>query len=495
MSNILVLDFGTGSGKCILFDLFGNELGKKSINWEYLSCPWGTSQGKIFPANIFFEKLTRLIDPLLKETNTQSKDVVAISTISQREGMVFIDSTGNVIYSGPNIDMRGILVTHFLKDISSELKNITGLDVHGMYGLSRLLWFKKYKPDIFYSIQKIMMISDWLVYCLCGTFASEQSIASSSQLFDIKKGIWAYPLLKDFGISNDILPQILSATSIAGSLSKEAAQLTGLPMGIPVFLAGGDTQAALIGMGAIKSDMLCVVAGSTTPIMLTLDNPNTFSYIATNRHIIDNIWCLESNAGQTGISLRWITKNLGNDITYDFLQKTASNSPIGSNGICSYLGTMIPGEQIKKNIGGFIFPVPWDIDSISIADIFRSSVESTMFSVRACTDYLLSQNKKSIQSLLLCGGQKKGSIFVQGLADVMNMPVVITKGEETSALGAAITATVGLGIYSNYSDAVKNMVTIDREKLPNSTSVSKYSSIYNQWRKLREKIIEIEYYK
>jgi autoinducer 2 (AI-2) kinase len=381
MEYIIVFDFGTGSGKCVLFDIYGSEVGKKTVKWDYSACPYGTPSGKTFPANIFCEKLFQLVNPTLKENNIQKTDIIAVAAVSQREGMVFLDSNENVIYSGPNIDMRGSLVTQLLKESSDEVKNITGLSIHGMYGLARLLWFKEYKPDIFHNIHKILMINDWLTYCLCGVFVSERSIASSSQLFDIKTGKWAYSLLDRFDISNESLPKIIPAASVAGYLNKQIAQLTGLREGIPVFSVGGDTQSALIGMGSIETNKLCIIAGSTAPVILTVDSPKLFPYLTTSPHIIDNIWCLEANAGQTGTSLRWVIKNFDNSdiFTYDFLQEKAAASPIGSNGICSYLGTMIPGEKLNENLGGFIFPIPWDIDDLSIKDICRSSIESAIF--------------------------------------------------------------------------------------------------------------------
>jgi autoinducer 2 (AI-2) kinase len=492
MQYLMVFDFGTGAGKCVLFDVLGNEAGKKTFQIEYSPCPWEASGGKIFHADALFYQFTRMIDPLLQEAKIKGKDVLAIATTSQREGMVFLDPSGKVIYSGPNIDMRGMSITPLLKELSNKIKDITGLGVHGMYGLARLLWFKKYKPEIFNKINKILMISDWLIYCLCGALVSERSIASSSQFFDIKNSIWAYSLLECFDIDPNILPKILPAASTAGCLSKHAAQLTGLPEGIPVFSGGGDTQSALIGMGAIEPGKLCIVAGSTTPVMMTLNKPETFSYVTTNTHVLDNLWCLEANAGQTGISLRWIVKNIGNinDASYDFLQKQAEKSPIGANGACAYLGTMIPGERVNENLGGFVFPIPWDIDNISVVDIYRASIEATIFSVRACVDYLLSQHEIPARSILLCGGQKKGRLFVQGIADVMDIPVITTKGEEATALGSAITAAVGTGIYTNFSGAIKNMVKFEDEIKSSLNRVQEYSSVYIRWREVREKLLE-----
>ena len=103
--------------------------------------------------------------------------------------------------------------------MEDDIFSITGLPLHGMFGLARLKWFSKYDKSVYDRIDKIMMFSDWICYRLTGVCASEPSIACSSQLFDVERMVFSETLMDLMGLRKDIFPPIKQAGIPLGSVT------------------------------------------------------------------------------------------------------------------------------------------------------------------------------------------------------------------------------------------------------------------------------------
>ncbi|MDR2433423.1 MAG: FGGY-family carbohydrate kinase [Treponema sp.] len=401
--------------------------------------------------------------------------------------MVFIDGGGKELYSAPCVDLRGEEELSEIIPHAQKIREITGIPPHGMYGPGRLLWFKKHRPEILEKTQTLLMLSDWFAWRLTGNAASEISAASSSQFLDNAGRRWSEELLGIFDLPRQIFPQVIPANRAAGKVTREAARESGLPVGTPVFSAGGDTQAALVGMGLFTPGTIAAVAGSTTPVMLTSDTPRSFPDTDTVCHITEDLWCIEANVKFSGVSVRWTREiiKLPED-DFEQITKLTGNIPIGSGGVTAYLGAEITGEDLGLNYGGFLFPVPWNIYDITAAHLYRSVLESTIFPIRANVEYLAEKSGIGIFDFWACGCQTKSEFFSQSLSDLLNRTIFVSGSEETSALGGAISAAVGIGLYRDYQIAAQNMVTGTRKYHPDTQRVEAYEKAYKHWRILRK---------
>ncbi|MDR3170948.1 MAG: FGGY-family carbohydrate kinase [Treponema sp.] len=494
-SYIAAFDIGTGAGKCAIFNEKGETIGVKYEEWSYKPCPWGAKGGLVFDSDDFFVRLCGQSRVLIEETGIRPRDIIAAAASSQRQGMVFIDTGGRELYSAPCVDLRGEAMLGEILPHAEDIKNITGIIPHGMFGLPRLLWFKKHAPEVLQNTHRLLMLSDWLVWRLTGNAISEPSVAGSSQLFDTPSRRWSSEIAARFDLPQDIFPPVISASTPGGKLTKEAARSSGLPQDIPVFSTGGDTQAALAGMGVLSPGILCAVAGSTTPVMLTVDRPLNLEHAETDCHVTEHLWCLEANVKFSGLSLRWTRdrippKSSGNPFAE--MSAIAAAVPIGAGGVSAYLGSEIAGELPGEKLGGFIFPVPWNIDEVTTAQLYRAAFESTIYPVRANAEYLLEQTGIHAETFLVCGGQTKSELYVQGLADVLNKTIMVSGTTETTALGAALSAAVGTGLYTGYDHAAKNMVHGAREYKPIQENVEAYDRAYRRWRSLRSALRNIK---
>jgi sugar (pentulose or hexulose) kinase len=379
-----------------------------------------------------------------------------------------------------------------------------------MYGPGRLLWFKKHRPEILEKTQTILMLSDWFAWRLTGNAASEISAASSSQFLANAARAWSEELIGLFGLPRRIFPELIPADRASGRVTREAARESGLPEGTPVFSAGGDTQAALAGMGAFTPGTIAAVAGSTTPVILVSGTPRSFPGTDTVCHITEGLWCIEANVKFTGVSVRWAREIIKAPVSssrpergegslpadgsaFKRMTELAGTVPIGSGGVAAYLGAEIAGEDLGENYGGFLFPVPWNIYGITAAHLYRAALESTIFPVRANTEYLVRENGTGAAAFdfRVCGGQAKSEFFSQSLADLLDRTILVSGSEETSALGGALSAAVGIGLYGDYQTAARNMVTGAREYNPGRKRAGEYEKAYTHWRSLRKHLRNI----
>jgi autoinducer 2 (AI-2) kinase len=495
-SYIVAFDIGTGAGKAALFDERGNTIAVRYEEWSYRPCPWGAKAGLVFEADDFFTRLIRQFHGILEDSGVKAGDIAAVSVVSQRQGMVFIDGHGKELYSAPCIDLRGEEEYSKILPYAKKIKEITGIPPHGMYGPGRLLWFKEHQPDILRKTRVLLMLSDWFAWRLTGNPVSEISAASSSQFLENTTHTWSEELIDLFDLPRRIFPEIIPANRAAGRVTRETARESGLPEGVPVFSAGGDTQAALAGMGAFTPGTIAAVAGSTTPVMLVSGIPRSFPGTDTVCHVAEGLWCIEANVKFTGVSVRWareIIRAPDNGGAFEQITRLAESVPIGSGGVTAFLGAEITGEDLGENYGGLLFPVPWNIYEITTAHLYRAVLESTIFPVRANMEYLVRESGPDAPTFdfLVCGGQTKGNFFSQSLADLLNLRIFVPGSGETSALGGALSAAVGMGLYSDYRNAAQNMVTGTREYNPGEQRAAEYEKAYNHWKNLRKHLRDI----
>ena len=178
----------------------------------------------------------------------------------------------------------------------------------------------------------MLQFCDWLLERLCGVVASEHSSASMSQMLDVSSRDWAFDVLGATGIDADRLPPLQQAGSPAGGLRADVARRVGLLPGTPVHVGGGDTHVACHGVAALERASLTVVAGTTTPIMLSTREPMLDPAVTplVSVHVQPGRWAAETNVSTSGAMLGWLRDVSGED--FAALDARAAESPLGARG-------------------------------------------------------------------------------------------------------------------------------------------------------------------
>jgi len=490
---LLSWDAGSGGWRAVVVDTQGRLV------------DLGLREGRVvrapnLPASLEFdpEEMWATFGELTRQAlcSVPSEAILAVSTTSFRDGVVFLDGNGRVLYAGTNRDARSVAQGFEMAQRHGEtIYALTGRWPVGLDAAAHLLWMREFRPEAYGRIARILMVSDWLVYRLCGEYCSEPSNASSSLLFDITRGEWSTDIAELLEVSPDIFPPLLSPGQLASGLTDEAAEFLGLAPGTPVVAGLADSQAACLACGAVNDGDTVAIAGTTMPLQMTLTEPlmDGKRRTWTGAHALPQLWSLECSAGLAGIAYQWLWQAFGDDESveepYELLTAEGSKEPPGS--AMAFMGPWIAdhsGLQFPSQVG-FLAPFPTLLaPPMTRPKMARAVLENIAFAVRGNLGQLEEVSGKRVESLKLCGGLTRSGLFNQIVADVCQIPVHVSAMRETSALGAAMCAAVGAGIYDGLLTATEGMAGSEESVEPDPTMRSRYRTLYKRWLKTYQKL-------
>lgn len=487
---LMALDFGTGAGRCFLISTDGEKSFEQYQEWDYQYPEEAQPGGAEFDPREFWSFFARLIRKTIQSSGIQPEQIAGISSTSQREGVVFLDCSGEELYAGPNLDMRAPSnVSNFTEKYAEKLHQASGHWPFPMFLPYRLLWFKEYKPEIYERINSVLMLNNWLLFRLSGSKATEPSNGVETLLLDIKTRTWATDLISKIGFSHSIFPEVFESGTVIGEVTPSAAKETGLCSGIPVVLGGADTQCALLGTSAIQPGDLGVPLGTYGPVQLVVDRPILAApeLIWSGCHTVPESWVIESTSMEVGQTFRYVRDTFyASDSmdTYQVMNTEAEESPPGANAVKAYLGSRLPNyKNLQFAIpGGFRVQLPPSPGSVTRGDFSRAALEAVSYGVHLNVERLQRISERELSVLRVSGGLSKSSLLVKILADLINVRITVPVNKEASALGAAICAGVGGGVYADMAEGTDSLVKWDQILDPDPANGIVYQELYQSWK-------------
>jgi xylulokinase len=458
-----VIDAGTTMVKAIIFDRHGNILGSKSIE-----CKLST------PAPGFIEQnpddIWRAVTETVKGAMKSSGATPAgLSISNQRATVMPLDESGNVLY--PAITWMDTRVPPMSAEVNKKVSQRTSL--------IKILWLKETHPDIFRKTYKFATVDAFLYHRLAGVLGSDYSNAAYT-LLDVKKLRWSDNLPDVCGVPVEKMVDLYLSGSIIGEITPGASSESGLPSGTPVIVGAGDQQCSSLGVGLTRKKIAKVTTGTGTFVDVCMDAPlfelyEPMTKMFTLPHALRGKWLLEALLPGTGALYRWFRDLLGMS-EYSMLDEEASRIPPGSHGLI-----LIPLFSFAHGaIQGLDF-------SHSRGHIARAIMESNGYGIRVFLE-LMSGLGIKVEELMVDGGGAKSGIWKQMQADITGLPVISTATvEHTSALGAAILAGCGTGVYRSVEEAVGAMVRVKERVEPIKVNREEYAKHYP---KFREKFLK-----
>ncbi|MFW9770761.1 MAG: FGGY-family carbohydrate kinase [Candidatus Thorarchaeota archaeon] len=453
-----------------------------------------------FNMDELWNKVLTGIESTLYKHKSKEFNIIGVSSCAQRIATVFIDRKGDEIYGGPNTDVRGIDTEYIIEDKFSdeEIFEITGHSPSLLFCLARLLWFREEDENNYNRINKVLMLDDWLIYRLSGVFCTDLSSSSESQLIDIRKSEWSTEIIQTFDFNPDFFPKIVDSGSIIGELKPELKKRFNLETEIPIIKTGGDTQASLLGMGAIKEGDIGISLGTTSPLDLVINQPiiDQDHNLWTSCHVLKNKWLIEANAGNTGTAYDWFKDSFLKekvDNVDNLFESYLKDTEPGDFSIFSYLGPekMNIKNQTSIKRGIFIFPPPMMISEKHphIEHFARSIIENIAFGIYE--NHQVLQKFIDFKTNTYCaGGMAKSNEFCKILANVLNTEIKTPNFEESSAIGIALNVLKTLKYTPNFKTIINNLVKF-KSYYPVSPIVDKYKKIYNKWKAFKQKIDDL----
>ncbi|WCG22847.1 autoinducer-2 kinase [Vagococcus lutrae] len=493
---LLAIDGGTGSVRAVLFNLEGEQVGLAQREWHHPEDP-------LYPGSIDFdcEQNWQLIVSCLHEIvdhyQIAPEEIAAISTTSMREGFVVYDQRGKELMAFSNVDARSKMEAVSLKtnepELEKEVYQLTG-ESFALSAIPRILWLKNNKPDIYEKMTTINMLNDWIAYKLSGELTTEPSNASTTGLFSLSSRSWNVELADRLHIKSTIFPKVIESGSIIGHVTEFASSETGLAVNTPIVAGGGDAQLGTIGVGATKKDQAILFGGSFWQLEYNVSQPTIDpNYkIRGNCHAISNLWQLEAIAWSPGLAMKWFRDAFcqhektwakeNNSVVYDLLDSHIHDIPAGSYGMYALFSNSMDFLNLKHAAPTFI-NFQLDATKFNKYTFYKAIMESAGIVSYSHLEYITELVQVSPQKLIFAGGASQNKTWCQIIADIMGIPVITPKVKEATALGAALLAGLGVGLYQNI-DEIETFIKWDKTYYPNIENHQHYQKIYKNWREI-----------
>jgi len=490
---LVTLDAGTGSGRCVVVDTAGCVVGaaQEPLSYHFFADPdLPLVRGFDLDPVAFWAVLGRCARAALAGLPPDDRIRGVIAT-AQREGCVFLDQAGEVLYAGPNLDARAVMQGMEVQTrIPPErLHAITGHAPPYIFAVSRLLWFRQHHDAT--RIATLFMLNDWITHLLSGERVAEHSNASESMLYDIGARTWSDEILDALDIPRAILPPLCDAGAPAGRVTARAAAATGIPEGTPVFAGGADTESALLGGGVFEVGQTGAVLGTTTPVQQVLDAPvlDPEANLWTSPHVIPGHWVLESNGGDTGSTYRWLLDLVCggvDDGAHAAAEAAMASVDPGPRQIFCHLG---PAVFNLRNMNpftpaGLLFRFPLlHIDRPNRGELLRAFFENVAYAIRGNCEQISSVSGRPLDRLWVSGGMTRSPTLLRLVATTLGVPLSVAEVPESASLGCAVLAAVSAGLHPNVPAAAAAMVRT-RSVEPELELTDAFVERYRRWREL-----------
>ncbi|MHA1925319.1 MAG: xylulokinase [Candidatus Thorarchaeota archaeon] len=497
---VLAIDAGTTGVRSMLFTPTGNVVTKAYEEFEsHFPSPSWVEQD----AEDWWTSTCRTIKSCFESSSASPNQVVGISVTNQRETVVPIDEKGKplrraIVWQ----DRRTVPQCDWIKEQISEkdIYSTTGLTVNPYFTAPKILWIKRNQPEVFGKTDKFLLVHDYLIYKLTGLTITDHSNASRTMLFDVSKAGWSDKMLDALGIPIHKLPDSVESGTRVGELSEKAAKESGLNIGTPIVAGGGDQQCAALGVGVVRQGSFKSTTGTGTFMLAFTDclKLDPQRRVLCSRHVVPDSFVLEASMFTTGSALRWFRNQLGSLETeaaqrrgvdpYDILTESASRVPPGSEGVLHiphFVGAGAPhwNPQARGIFAGLAL-------GHTKAHLIRAILEGVSYEIRSNLE-VMRENGVSASEIRVTGGAARSETWMQIQADVIGIPVIRTEMKEATALGAAILAAKGVGLYKSIIDAAERMVKPVKPLTPKPENQDLYNQMYKRFNRLYAAIADL----
>jgi autoinducer 2 (AI-2) kinase len=368
---------------------------------------------------------------------------------------------------------------------------------------ARWRWIARHEPELLTRVAHVGMLGDWIITRLSGQFVTDPSLGSSSGMFDLAARDWSERVLELCELDRDPFPPVLDPGTVVGEVTAAAASQTGLVQGTPVVVGGADTQLSLLGLGVTEPGSLTIVGGSFWQCTVVLDQPliDPAARLRTLCHTVPDRWMMEGIGFYCGIVMRWFrdafceletlqAAERGEDV-YDVLERKAAAVAPGANGVSGLFSNVMQASRWVHGPTGFLgFDMAEPARSGRI-ECFRAIEESAAYVARAHAEIVGEVAGISPPHAVLTGGAAKGALWPQIVADTLGLPIRVPAVKESTALGGAIYAGVGAGLFADPAATAARLVRIEREFTPVPAAVAAYEDLYHRWRALYDGALEL----
>lgn len=497
---LLAIDNGTQSLKAMIFDAEGQLLAisKKEFSPYYSPEPGWAEQDP----EVFWNALCQACNGLWQNKAVDKHRIAGVALTTQRATVINVDKSGKPLRPAILwLDQRKTYGLPPVGGLWGFLFKILGLkDTIGYFmAEAEANWIRTHQPDIWSATHKYLLLSGYLTHRLTGEFADSLGCIVGYLPFDYKHLRWAprWDWKWDLQITRDRLPELVEPGQPLGSISKKAAEQTGIPAGLPLIAAAADKACEVIGSGSLEPHIGCLSYGTTATINITHKKyVEAVPLLPAYPSAVPGYHALEVQIFRGYWMVSWFKEEFGHpelekaalggvtaEALFDDLVKDV---PPGSMGLMLQPfwspGLKLPGPEAKGAIIGFG-------DVHTRAHMYLSILEGLAYALREGKERIENKTGIPITSLRVSGGGSQSQKAMQVTADVFGLPTARPHLYETSGLGAAIDLAVGVGLHADFTTAVNTMTRIGDVFEPDPANHRLYDALYRDvYRKMYKKL-------
>jgi xylulokinase len=491
MGYLLAHDAGTGGNKAVLVDATGRSCATAFAPYpvHYPRADWAEQNPEDWWAAVV--STTRQV---MEQAGISPADVLAVAHTTQLLGIVPIGADGRPLR--PAIIWLDARATRQARRIMKKFLGaavfaaIAGTPLSGKDGMPKLLWLKENEPDVYDKMACFLDVNGYLVYRATGERVMEWSCASAVG-FDQKKKDWLRGVISYIGLDMGKFPPLVRSTDQVGGLTPEAARECGLLAGTPVFGGGGDAQGAAAGSGAVGEGEGHIYLGTSGWVgVVTSKSPTGRHGVVSMQSVDPEKALLFAEMETAGACLKWIAD--------EFYQAEQADPAIPNV-------YALMDEKVQTIPAGsdFLLCTPWMFgERAPIADtwvrgtffnlssdhtrehMLRAVYEGVAFNLRWIMEIVDKNFGFPLPVLRVVGGGARGAPWLQIIADVTGRRVqAVANPQEAGAVGIALTAAVGLGLYPDFQ-SLRSVVSVTREYEPRTDAAECYEILYRAYHKL-----------
>lgn len=483
MGYLIGIDSSTTATKALLIDETGNVVAVAATEYDYdTPKPLWSEQDP----HLWWRGTVNSIQQVLAQSGVSGAEVKGVGLTGQMHGLVLLNKDGNVLR--PSLLWNDQRTQAQCDEIRSRigkerLIQLTGNDALTGFTAPKILWVREHEPEIYAQVAHILLPKDYVRYRLTGTYAMDKAGAAGTLLLDIQTRAWSADVLAALEINPDWLPPTFEGTAVTGTISAEAAEVTGLKAGTPVVAGGGDQAANAVGTGAISEGIVALSLGTSGVVFAATDTPaiEPDGRLHAFCHAVPGKWHFMGVMLSAAGSLRWFRDCFAPDVDFSTLVAQAEAVPAGSEGLLflPYLtGERTPHPDPLAR-GAFVGLTVRH----TLAHMTRAVLEGVAFGLRDSFELMKGAGLANINQVRVSGGGAKSQLWRQILADVFNAELVTVNTAEGAAYGAALLASVGAGIQPDLATIVNEAVKVTGQDVP-GTAVDTYNQYYKIYRDL-----------
>ena len=493
---LLGIDNGNTISKAAIFDLQGREIqvASRKVESEYPQQGWTERS-----MDTLWQSTAAAIKEALGKSGIKSEQIIGIGTSGHGNGLYLIDKEGQPARAGiQSLDSRAadIIDNWNRNNLHEQVFPFTTQTFWPAQPNALLAWIKQNEPEVYRRIGAVLMVKDYIKYCLTGEITSDFTDMSGTSLMDVRNKCYSDDLLDLYDLKEirTALPTLVQSFDIAGRVTPDAARATGLAAGTPVVGGLFDVDASALGSGVHRPGQVCIIAGTwSINEIVTADPIVDPAVFMSSIYTVPDLWLTIEASATSATNLEWfVTQFCAEEkavadkrgiSVYDVCSEIVDSLPPGGTDIIFH--PFLFGSNVQASArSGFYGIAGWHTKAHMLRSLYEGVVYGHLSHLEKLRDAGGHDNR--IEVARLSGGGAHSSVWTQIFADTLQLPMEVPDGIEIGARGAAMSAGIGIGVYKDHADAVATAVKVKRRQEPNPDATPFYLARYTEYKRLVE---------